>query len=124
MSFEYVRNVNRQRALEWHPGGLEEWSPAEWGNAAAGEMGELCNVLKKLLRHEKGINQANGLSRDELLEMAAQEIGDTYLYLDLIAQRLGLEMYDCIRDTFNRVSEREGFPQRLCVTEYGGNRNL
>lgn len=112
-TFARVGEINRERALQWHPGGLEEWSPAEWGNAAAGEMGELCNVLKKMLRLELGIQQANGLTEDQLTEMAAQEIGDTYLYLDLIAQRLGLDMYSCVRDTFNRVSKREGFEQEL-----------
>lgn len=113
-SFEHVSEVNLTRALEWHPNGLTDWSPAEWGNAAAGEMGELCNVLKKILRHEKNIAQANNLSTDELVRMAAQEIGDTYLYLDLIANRLGLDIYeDCIKPTFNRVSERENFPQKL-----------
>lgn len=112
-TFETVSRVNHERALVWHPGGLEEWSPAEWGNAAAGEMGELCNVLKKILRVDGGIQQANGKSREELLRMAAQEIGDTFLYLDLIARRLGLDTYACVRDTFNRVSEREGFEHRL-----------
>lgn len=76
-------------------------------------MGELCNVLKKILRAETGVSQANGLSRDDLLEMAAQEIGDTFLYLDLIAHRLNLNLLDCVVHTFNRVSEREGLPQRL-----------
>lgn len=112
-TFSTVSETNRRRAIEWHPGGLEEWSPAEWGNAAAGEMGELCNVLKKILRADTGIQQASGITREELLAMAAQEIGDTFLYLDLIAHRLGLDTYECVRDTFNRVSEREGFPQSL-----------
>lgn len=48
----------------------------------------------------------------ELLSVAT-EIGDTVVYLDLLAQRLGLSLEKCIRDTFNRVSEREGFPERL-----------
>jgi len=113
LNFSYVSQINKERALEWHKGGLEEWSPAEWGNAAAGEMGELCNVLKKILRADSGIQQASGITRGELLEKAAQEIGDTFLYLDLIASRLGLSIGTCIRDTFNRVSEREGFPQKI-----------
>lgn len=112
-TFETVSRVNRERSLEWHPGGLEDWSPAEWGNALAGEAGELCNVLKKLLRCETGARQANGLQRKELLDMAAKEIGDTYLYLDLVAQRLGLDTYECIQGAFNQVSDREGFEQML-----------
>lgn len=113
LNFRYVSQINKERALEWHKGGLEEWSPAEWGNAAAGEMGELCNVLKKMLRISTDIQQANGKSFQQLRQMAAQEIGDTFLYLDLVAQRLDLNIETCIRDTFNRVSDREGFPQRI-----------
>lgn len=113
-TFAYVREVNHARALCWHKGGLTEWSPAEWGNALAGECGELCNVLKKMLRLDSDIRQASGKTRDELLEHAAQEIGDTFLYLDLVAQRLHLDLYtDCVRPTFNRVSNREGFDQGL-----------
>src|SRR6188474_1749001 len=51
-TLDHISQVNLDRALVWHPGGLEEWSPAEWGNALAGETGELCNVLKKILRND------------------------------------------------------------------------
>lgn len=112
-TFERVGEVNLARAKEWHPEGLEDWSPAEWGNALAGECGELCNVLKKILRIDGGIQQASGVLREELLKAAAEEIGDTFLYLDLVAQRLGLDTYTCVQETFNRVSDREGFPQKL-----------
>ena len=85
-----------------------------WGLAAAGEMGECCNALKKLWRHDNGIQQnAESPDRERLLQSVATEIGDTVVYLDLLAQRLGLNLADCIRDTFNRISVREGFPERL-----------
>lgn len=45
--------------------------------------------------------------------MGYPTIGDTVVYLDLLAQRLGLRLEDCVRDTFNRISEREGFPERI-----------
>lgn len=122
-TFEVVGRVNKERALEWHRTGLGEWSPAEWGNALAGECGELCNVLKKILRHDKGIQQRGVISdlgeladdemRAMLVAMAAEEIGDVYTYLDLLCQVLDLDMYDCIRDKFNAISERENLPQRL-----------
>lgn len=108
-TFETVAKHNLDRAKLWHPDGIDGWTPAEWGNAFAGEAGELCNVLKKILRHDSGIQQASGVTKDKLIDAAAQEIGDAYLYLDLVAQRLGLDIYSCIRETFNRVSDREGF---------------
>lgn len=122
-TFEIVGRVNKERAFEWHRTGLGEWSPAEWGNALAGECGELCNVLKKILRHDKGIHQrgvvfdlgelADDEMRAKLVAMAAEEIGDVYTYLDLLCQVLDLDMYVCIRDKFNAISERENLPQRL-----------
>ncbi len=113
-NFALISTINLERATEWHKNGIEDWSPAEWGNALAGECGELCNVLKKILQEEKGYQQAalaDVIDKMEVLkEAAAQEIGDTFLYLNLVCKRLDLDIYDCIRDTFNRVSEREGFP--------------
>ena len=73
-------------------------------------------TLKKLHRHDEGIQQAaDPKDRDELVRRVATEIGDTVVYLDLLAQRLGLRLEDCVRDTFNRVSIREGFPERIDV---------
>ena len=112
-TFENVTRVNLERCKAWHPTGINEWSPTDWACAFAGEAGELCNVIKKLKRLEDGTERVGRGSEEELLQQAAQEIGDTYIYLDLLCQRLGLDMYACIRDTFNRVSKRENLPQRL-----------
>lgn len=106
-TFEKVSDHNLRRAKAWHPDGIEDWSESDWAVALAGECGELCNIIKKRRRNSTGIKQASGVTDPELLEAAAQEIGDTFLYLDLLAQRLGLDLYECVRDTFNRVSERE-----------------
>ncbi len=113
--------LNYLRALEWHKDGLDSWSPAEWGNALAGEVGELCNVLKKILRHDMGIQQravegkykASGTQRAKLLVEAAKEIADSYTYLDLVAARLGLDVQQCAVSKFNEISEREGLPMRF-----------
>ena len=111
--------LNIARAIHWHKSDLDSWSPAEWGNALAGEVGELCNVLKKILRHDKGIQQLaveqgkpyEGGRRAELIEDAANEIADAYTYLDLVAARLGLDVQQCVVRKFNEISEREGLPQ-------------
>ncbi|MGB1560766.1 MAG: DUF1566 domain-containing protein [Sinimarinibacterium flocculans] len=116
MTFDQVSTTNLARAILWHPRGLNEWSEADWSNAMAGEAGEVCNAVKKLRRIQCGLQQAKGpRTLDEARGEISKEIGDTYLYLDLLAARLGLRIEDCIRETFNRVSEREGFPQRLEV---------
>lgn len=118
LTFRAVSNINRQRCERWHPGypdSADGWSGADWSNAAAGEMGETCNVVKKLRRIENGMQQAAGDTQADLLGELATEIGDTFIYLDLLAQYYGLDIAECVADTFNRVSRREGFPERIAA---------
>lgn len=122
MDLRDISATNRQRADRWHDGfpcNDDGWSLADWSNAMQGEAGEAGNVVKKLRRIETGLRQAeqgekdDGQMRAELLKKLATEIGDTFMYLDLLAQAAGLSLNRCVIDTFNRVSEREGFPERL-----------
>ena len=137
LGLEHIRNTNLERAAIWHPGGIREWSALEWAGAMTGEQGEcleaffhlqdslqvVCraaasagraaNVAKKAKRIEGGVQQANNMTMKEAQAELAKEIGDTFLYLDLLAARCGIDTWEAIRDTFNRVSERKGFPQRL-----------
>lgn len=114
LTFEKVREINIARCNRWHAGGIEEWSVVDWSNAMAGEAGEVCNAVKKYRRVEGNMVQSKGpQTLEEATAAIATEIGDTFLYLQLLAARLGLRMEDCVVDTFNRVSEREGFPERL-----------
>lgn len=118
LPFHTVSAVNRQRCERWHagyPDSNDGWTGADWSNAAAGEMGETCNIVKKLRRLDTGMQQAAGDTRDGLLAKLATEIGDTFIYLDLLATYYGLDMARCVADTFNRVSVREGFPERIEV---------
>jgi NTP pyrophosphatase (non-canonical NTP hydrolase) len=114
LTFAEVAEIGRARSNRWHKGGIEEWTLSDWFVAMAGEAGEACNAVKKLRRVELDMAQVTGPKTIEAAKAEiAKELGDTFLYLDLCAQRLGLRLEDCIRDTFNRVSEREGFPERL-----------
>lgn len=115
-SIPHISTISYMRALRWHPQGLESWSLSDWGVALAGEVGELCNVIKKLNRYRDGLQQnavTGTINKEMLIEKAKMEIGDSFIYLDLLARRMGFNIEDCIRATFNRVSEREGFPERL-----------
>lgn len=112
MTFEQLREVNMTRCQRWHD--PESWSLSDWGVAMAGEAGEVCNAIKKMNRLRDSMRQKTGPQDSKTaLQALATEIGDTAVYLDLLAQRAGLRLEDCVRDTFNRVSVREGFPDRL-----------
>jgi NTP pyrophosphatase (non-canonical NTP hydrolase) len=115
VTFKLLRRLNVARAERWHAGddGMAGWSPAEWGNALAGETGELCNVLKKILRADHGLNQTNPVPRETLMSQASDEIADVLIYLDLVAARLGLSMEECLIRKFNTTSEKMGFPEKL-----------
>lgn len=122
LTFHEVSMLNARRADRWHKGFPvcgDGWTGADWSNAMCGEAGETANVVKKLRRLETGIQQAEqGKEEDNaylamLRQKLSTEIGDTFMYLDLLAQFYGLEISDCIATTFNRVSEREGFPEMI-----------
>lgn len=114
LTFEDVARIGRDRSDAWHPSMMAEWTVSDWAVALMGEAGEICDAIKKLRRFEIGASSSNNpLDRAEALVSIATELGDTFLYLDLLAQRLGLTLEDCIRETFNRVSIREGLPHRL-----------
>lgn len=114
LTFSELAKVNHSRASRWHPNGLDDWSVSDWAVAMAGEAGEVCDAVKKYNRIKHGVTAKNG-PQDEstAVRSIATEIGDTLLYLDLLAHRLGLSLEECVVQTFNRVSEREGFPERL-----------
>lgn len=112
-SISEISAINLSRALKWHKNGLNEWSVGDWGNALSGEVGELCNLLKKIRRIECEIQQAEATDIHELTERAGLEIADVYFYLDLVAQRIGVNLYDVLVKKFNAISVREGFPERL-----------
>lgn len=114
-----ISRINRRRKMRWHSGG-GEWTASDWGNALAGEVGELCNLIKKVRRHEThvdviagGHGSYNTPEYAALLPMIRDEIADVFLYLDLVADHFGMDLFNCIAPKFDRVSEAQGFPERL-----------
>lgn len=108
------QKTNRVRCARWHKG-KRRWLPPELSNALAGEVGELCNAVKKLQRLRDGIDSRRheNVSELALLEQIAKEIGDSYAYLDMLADDLGLNTWACIVSRFNQVSKEAGFKDRV-----------
>ena len=102
-------NLKRCMSVTAFNHNLETWSPAEWTNAIAGEVGEACNLAKKLIRHRDGIPgniKKNDLSRDDLKERIAHELADVIVYADLAIQSLGYDTTMVLRYVFNRKSKQ------------------
>lgn len=113
-----MAEVNADRCSAWHRNGSDGWTLGDWGNAMAGEAGEVCNAIKKLRRIEVEIVSVNDADRqidtkEQAKAKIGEEIADTILYLDLIASRLGINVPDEIVKKFNSVSEKYGFEHRL-----------
>lgn len=101
LTFEHLAVVNRQRCEEsYFP--VDHWSPTDWGCALAGEVGELCNLLKKRRRGDV-----------VSLEDVADEMADVAIYLDLLATRHGIDLGAAVVSKFNRTSEKRGSAARL-----------
>lgn len=90
-----------------HP--LSSWSLSDWMTATVGELGEAANVAKKLNRVRDRI-PGNTHTEAELRAMLADEIADTFIYLDLLAQSQGFNLADAVRAKFDRTSEKLGCP--------------
>jgi NTP pyrophosphatase (non-canonical NTP hydrolase) len=113
MDFQAFSYVNRMRCNRWHPRGLHSWSLSVWYTAASGELGEGGNVIKKMNRVRDGLTGNRGLSQAQLQGMLADELADTVIYIDLLAQAAGISLENAVRDKFNRVSLENGFPETL-----------
>ena len=117
LTFNDLSTANLSRGNRWHKNGLQDWTTSDWAIAMAGESGEVCNTVKKLnrLRSEmKNINSHDQVSsEEEAISRIGEEIADTIIYSDLLAQSLGLNLADEIVKKFNFISERYGFPEKL-----------
>ena len=118
LSLAELSTTNLARCARWHKGGITDWSPERWLTATTGELGEAANALKKLFRVEDGIANINEPGRhldDRTKAIAAigEELADTLIYLELLAQSLGIDLAAEVIEKFNKTSGKYGFPERL-----------
>lgn len=104
--FTNLREANIARQQEWD--GDNQIDLAYRGNELAGEVGEACNVIKKLERERRGIAG----SRDTV-EHLAEELADIVICTDLVAMQAGIDLDAAVRGKFNATSEKVGLRTRL-----------
>lgn len=92
LTFKELKEANTKRNITLF--GPDKWIPEQYGNAIAGEVGELCNKIKKLA-------QGREISQEEIEE----EIADIVIYADLIATKFNTTLEKCIVEKFNKKSE-------------------
>lgn len=103
-----VFNRRRCEAANGFNHTLDSWSLSDWFTATLGELGEAANIAKKLNRVRDGI-PGNTETPEELKAKLADEIADTYIYLDLLAQSAGIDLQDAVVSKFNRTSDKIGY---------------
>lgn len=96
-----------------HP--LNGWSTSDWTVAMVGELGKAANIIKKLNRVRDGI-PGNKETEAELHVKVRKELGDVYVYLDLLAQSLGFNVADAAVEVFNAKSAEIGCPIKIAVS--------
>jgi NTP pyrophosphatase (non-canonical NTP hydrolase) len=101
MNLKELREQNVRRC-ETSFYALDSWSPTDWATALAGEVGELCNFIKKMRRGDEVPMQA-----------VADEIADVAIQLDLLAARMNINLEKCIIEKFNEVSKKVGSDCKL-----------
>jgi NTP pyrophosphatase (non-canonical NTP hydrolase) len=119
LKFSDLSLSNLYRARRWHKDfgpGKGDWTSADWSNAMAGEMGEAANVVKKLRRWETGHPGKNDPDYINLQLQLGEELADVVIYADLLAQYYNLDLGTEVANKFNKVSDREGLPEKLEFT--------
>jgi NTP pyrophosphatase (non-canonical NTP hydrolase) len=101
-----LRNANHARQQEWDPS--DAITLAYRGNELAGEVGEACNVIKKLERERIGIRGSRATT-----DMLAEELADVMICVDLIAMHAGIDLDAAVRHKFNGTSEKYGLATRI-----------
>lgn len=112
LTFDELRKQNVARCEEaFHS--LMAWSGTDWGCALAGEVGEACNIAKKIRRGDfSDYMPADGIT-NEGLDALADELADVICYADLMAARFGINLGEAVARKFNEVSRRRNNPRRL-----------
>lgn len=101
VTFNTLRDANRNRQKEWP--GNEQADVAFRALEVAGEAGELCEKVKKLLRAQRGIAGSTASVND-----IAAEMGDLMVSLDLLADALDIDLGEATRNKFNLTSKKYG----------------
>jgi NTP pyrophosphatase (non-canonical NTP hydrolase) len=106
LTLQALREANQARQQEWNPG--SQTSLSFTSNELAGEVGEACNVVKKLERERLGLRG----SRATVGDLAA-ELADVIICADLLAMQVGVDLGEAVVAKFNATSEKVGLTTRL-----------
>ena len=110
MDFKDFSAFNRRRceAKSGFNHRLDGWTLSDWMTAVLGELGEAANIAKKLNRVRDGI-PGNTETPEQLQCALADELADTFIYLDLLAQSQGIVLEEAVLNKFQITSRKIGY---------------
>lgn len=100
LSLRALHAANIARQAEWCPDQVPDLSFR--GNELAGEVGEACNVVKKLERERHGWRGSRAT-----LDDLAQELADVVICADLCAVTAGIDLDTAVVAKFNATSRKQ-----------------
>jgi|SRR6185369_12224294 len=108
LTFEQIIEANRTRQKEWDPASVLTLSFK--ATELAGEIGEACNVIKKLERERLGLPGSRATVQD-----LADELADGIICLMLVAihPTVNIDLEAAIIRKFNASSDKLGLETRL-----------
>lgn len=135
-TFQFLKQRSIDRSTRHWGMNEKHWDVMQWGCATAGEVGEACNVAKKLGRVRQGIRDdliprktCENLKRawwqfwkprmatrpvtkeeheHDLKKKLAQEMADSILYFVLWAASENIDLDEALQKTFNDKSYQIG----------------
>ena len=109
VTFDDFDEALEARQIAWVGEGDGDKLPVEfYAIELVGELGELFNVIKKLMREQYGVRGSRATLEDK-----EAEFGDVLICLKNMAAKYGVNLEKVARDKFNATSEKYGFPHRV-----------
>ncbi|MEJ5019266.1 MazG-like family protein [Ochrobactrum vermis] len=114
----FLQGVTLGQLQQAHVERQEEWCPDQKpdlsfrGNEMAGEVGEACNVIKKLERERQGWRGSRATK-----QQLADELADVVHTAILCAITAGIDLAPAVVEKFNSTSEKNGLSTTLSVTD-------
>lgn len=110
MHLKALRNRNRNRDKEFRERNKtdDDWNLVDRSNELAGEVGELCNLTKKVRRAKMGLYDSD-VSKQEIKD----EIADILICLDLLAMDMDIDLSEAVVEKFNKSSEKFGLETKF-----------
>jgi NTP pyrophosphatase (non-canonical NTP hydrolase) len=106
LSFIELRLGNMVRHREWNPD--DSITLSFRGNELAGEVGEACNIIKKMERKRLGLAGTHATA-----QQLAEELADVIISADLIAMTAGIDLAAAVRDKFNATNKKFGLTTQI-----------